>query len=63
VLKLSDPPGHKIGFFQLGGHSLAALIVIGEIKKTFNVNLSPKVLLNNGNIKNIAVEVAKAFAR
>jgi amino acid adenylation domain-containing protein len=63
VLKLSDPPGHKIGFFQLGGHSLAALVVIGEIKKTFNVNLSPTVLLNNGNIKKIAAEVAKAFAR
>jgi len=42
------------GFFELGGHSLLAVKLIGEINKTFHVNVGLPVLFLNPTIEGIA---------
>ena len=52
-----DKIGITDNFFFLGGQSIKAIMVIAEIKKTFNIKIELDVLFNNPDIKTIASEI------
>jgi alpha-ketoglutarate-dependent taurine dioxygenase/acyl carrier protein len=43
-----------INFFEFGGHSLSALILLSRIKNTFNVNIEFKEFFENPSVRQIA---------
>lgn len=46
--------GTEESFYELGGHSLKALTLIADIKKTFNVEVSYKDILSSPTIKQLS---------
>ncbi|WP_286619207.1 amino acid adenylation domain-containing protein [Variovorax sp. J22R115] len=52
-------------FLDLGGHSLAAIRVIGRIRQAFGVELSPQLLFEGATVASLscAVDEARALAR
>jgi amino acid adenylation domain-containing protein len=54
VLGLEKTPQPDAEFFLLGGHSLAALKVISEIKRRFNVTVTPEKLIRGINLRQFA---------
>jgi len=52
--------GRNHGFFQIGGHSLLAAMVISEVRSRFGVELPLRVLIENDTIASFAREIASA---
>lgn len=48
-------------FFNLGGHSLSSLMVIGQLERDTGVRVTPRTLLF-GTLEQLAAEVAPKFA-
>ncbi|WP_051569069.1 non-ribosomal peptide synthase/polyketide synthase [Alkaliphilus transvaalensis] len=57
VLKI-DRIGINDNFFDLGGHSLKATVLIGKIKKVLNVAVTIRAIFSLGNIKALAEGIA-----
>jgi acyl carrier protein len=47
-------------FFEIGGHSLSAVLVISRINNALQIKLSLRVLYNNPTIKKLSEEIDKA---
>lgn len=60
VLALEKPPGLDSHFFDVGGHSLAALKLIGAIRDHFGVDLPLRDVFNHPTISELAVVIAAA---
>ena len=46
-------------FFALGGHSLTALLILGRIKKTFQVTLHPADIFDQPTVRDLAGHIRK----
>lgn len=51
--------GVKDNFFKIGGHSLKAALLVSQIRKTFDVDLSLVELFKNPTVEAIAAEIEK----
>ena len=52
-----DQVGVHDNFFDLGGHSLAAIRVVSRVIQTFRVDLSPKALFDSPTVADMAVVI------
>jgi len=52
-----DTVGVKDDFFELGGDSLRAMVLIQRIKKSFNVELSLRIFFQNPTTENMALYI------
>jgi len=57
ILNVKDPIGIDDNFFQLGGHSLNAAMLLGRMLKIFNVHLSMVEFFKKPTIRELAVLV------
>ncbi|MEO4052784.1 amino acid adenylation domain-containing protein [Solibacillus sp. CAU 1738] len=58
ILKINDMVSINDSFFDVGGHSLNAINVIGRIHKELNVEISIKDFFRLGNIRDIGSYIA-----
>lgn len=54
--------GRNHSFFQIGGHSLLAAIVVSEVKARLGVELPLRVLIENDTIRGFANEITRVHA-
>lgn len=53
---------HEKTFFEMGGNSLTAMIVLDEIKETFSLQIEVNELYQNDTIEKVAALVEKKLA-
>jgi amino acid adenylation domain-containing protein len=60
VLGLAHAPGRDASFFALGGHSLAAVRLVGQLRETFGVDVNLKSVFETPTAAGLAAHVAQA---
>jgi pristinamycin I synthase 3 and 4 len=59
VLGLARPPGRDASFFALGGHSLAAVRLVGQLREAFGVDVTLKAVFESPTAAGLAAHVSK----
>ncbi|MDO8778570.1 MAG: amino acid adenylation domain-containing protein [Burkholderiaceae bacterium] len=60
VLGLSQPPGRDASFFALGGHSLAAVRLVAQLREAFGTDVNLKVVFESPTVAGLATRVREA---
>jgi amino acid adenylation domain-containing protein len=60
VLGLAQAPGRDASFFSLGGHSLAAVRLVGQLRESFGVDVNLKAVFETPSPAGLAAHLSKA---